>query len=121
MAEPAPIYDLVLLLVAEAPEERRAQILTDAEAAIAAGGGEIVSRHDWGVRNLAYEIRHVADADYHLLQFTGPPELPEALSQTLRITDGVMRHRVIRLAPGTPPPPEVRAERTAAAEPVEAA
>jgi len=29
----------------------------------------------------------------------------EALERNLRIADGVFRHRIIKLAPGTPPPP----------------
>jgi small subunit ribosomal protein S6 len=78
--------------------------------------GEIVSKHDWGVRPTAYEIRHKADAEYHLLQFHGPASLLEDLQRTLRITDGVTRFRVIKLAPGTPPPPDGRPERA----PVEA-
>ena len=31
----------------------------------------VVSKHDWGPRTMAYEIRHKTDAEYHLLQFHG--------------------------------------------------
>jgi small subunit ribosomal protein S6 len=103
----APIYDLMLLLDSAAPSERRAEILSAVESQVT-GDGEIVSRHDWGVRNLTYEIDHRTDADYHLLQFHGGPPLLESLRHTLRITDGVIRFRIIKLRPGTPPPPEVR-------------
>jgi small subunit ribosomal protein S6 len=57
---------------------------------------------------MAFEIRHKTDAEYHLLQFEGPREVLEALNRTLRITDGVTRFRIIKLRPGTPPPPDVR-------------
>ena len=33
----------------------------------------------------------------------------EALDHTLKITDGVNRFRVIKLRPGTPEPPDLRA------------
>lgn len=118
MAESSPLYDLVLLIGSEVPEERRAQILANVEAAIAAAGGELVGSHDWGARPLAYEIDHQASAVYRLLQFHGPRELLESLDHDLRIADGVVRHRIIRLRPGTPPPPEVHAER--APQPAEA-
>jgi small subunit ribosomal protein S6 len=102
-------YDLMLLLDADAPGERREQILAEVANAISSAG-EIVSRHDWGTRGTAYEIRHKATADYHLIQFTGPVSLLESLQHTLRITDGVVRFRIIKLRPGTPPPPDVRPE-----------
>jgi small subunit ribosomal protein S6 len=123
MAAPAPVYDLMLLLDADAPSERRTEILGEVKAFVQRDGS-IETDHDWGVRPLAYEIQHHKDAEYHLLQFSGPPEMIERLRGTLRITDGVLRHRVIKVLPGTPPPPVMRAEpRPAATEapPVEAA
>jgi small subunit ribosomal protein S6 len=116
MAAPAALYDLVLLLDPEAEDERRAKILADVEAAITAAG-EVVGTHDWGRRALAYEIRHKPDAEYHLVQFHATPELLAELSRTLRITDGVVRSRIIKLRPGTPAPVDPpRVERPAPAE-----
>ena len=122
VAAPKPVYDLTLILDADAPSERRAEILREVEAFVERSG-TIESKHDWGVRQLAYEIQHRKEAEYHLLQFTGPPELIERLRTMLRITDGVLRHRVIKVLPGTPPPPAMRAEPrpAAAAEPDAAA
>jgi len=107
MAAPAPLYDLMVLLDPAAPDEQRAKILSDVEAMIS-GSGSIVGTHDWGTRTMAYEIRHRTDAEYHLLQFHGPAELLANLQRTLRITDGIVRFRIIKLAPGTPAPPEGR-------------
>ena len=74
MAAPEPLYDLVLLLDTSAPEDQRKKVLTDVESAISTAG-TIVNDVDWGTRALAYEIRHRTDAEYHLLQFHGPPVL----------------------------------------------
>ncbi len=115
-----PTYDLMLLLSTEVPDERRAEILSRVEDAIGKGEGSVVSRHDWGVRNLAYEIRHRADAEYHLLQFTGSPALLETLGHDLRIADGVTRYRIIKLRDGMPLPPEASPEPAAATAPAEA-
>jgi small subunit ribosomal protein S6 len=102
----SPLYDLVLLLSTSADEEQRTKILSDLETRITAAEGQIERRDDWGQRPMAYRIRHQPDADYHLLQFTAPPTLIEPLSHDLRITDGVVRFRVIKNLPGTPPAPE---------------
>jgi small subunit ribosomal protein S6 len=105
MAKEAPIYDLTLLLSSDAEDDQRKKILTDVESAISTAGGSVERSDDWGRRPLAYEIRHQSDAEYHLLQFRAPPTLIEDLSHTLRITDGVVRFRVIKVRPGTPPAP----------------
>src|SRR3954452_12736339 len=59
---------------------------------------------------MAYEIEHRHEADYRLFQFQGPTDLLQTLQRTLRLTDGVLRHRLIKLKPGTPPPPQMRRE-----------
>lgn len=105
MAKEAPLYDLVLMLSPEAEDSTRSKILSDVEAAISRAGGSIERNDDWGRRPMAYEIRHQPEAEYHLLQFRAPGSLIEDLSHTLRITDGVVRHRVIKVRPGTPDAP----------------
>jgi small subunit ribosomal protein S6 len=104
-----PLYDLVLMLDSAAPDDQRQKVLDGVESTIVAAG-EIVNSQDWGVRQTAYEIRHKTDAEYHLLQFHATREVLESLQRTLRITDGVVRFRIIKLAPGTPAPPANRPE-----------
>jgi small subunit ribosomal protein S6 len=107
-----PTYDLNLLLDTGAPDEQHTKVLDEVERILSTNGATVVSKHDWGVRKTAYEIRHKGDADYHLVQFQGGPDVPAALDRYLRITDGVVRFRVIKLRPGTPPPPDLRAQAT---------
>jgi small subunit ribosomal protein S6 len=112
MATEATLYDLVLALVPEAEESTRAKILRDVESAITGAGGSVERNDDWGRRPLAYEIRHLTEGEYHLLQFRAPGTLIEDLTHTLTITDGVLRFRIIKVLPGTPeapssPPPVV--------------
>ena len=106
MAQETTIYDLMLLLSTEASDEQREKLLADVEAAIPAGGGSVERKDEWGRRPLTFRIRHQTEADYHLLQFSGPPALLESLSHSLRIADGVLRFRIIKVLPGQPPPPE---------------
>src|SRR5947209_14615058 len=105
MATEAPLYDLVLLLSTDAEEGTRSKILDDIESAISRAGGSVERNDDWGRRPMAYEIRHKPESEYHLLQFHAPGSLIEELSHTLRITDGVLRFRVIKVRPGTPEAP----------------
>jgi small subunit ribosomal protein S6 len=110
MAAAKPTYDLMILLDTAATDEQRAKVLADAERLVTSNGGEVTSKHDWGVRALAFEIRHKTDAQYHLFQFQGPSAVLDALNRTLHIADGVVRYRIVKLRPGTPPAPDVRQE-----------
>jgi small subunit ribosomal protein S6 len=105
MATEAPLYDLVLLLSPEIEDDARTKILGDVTSAITGAGGSVERDDNWGRRPMAYEIRHQPEAEYHLLQFRAPGSLIEDLSHTLRITYGVVRHRVIKVRPGTPEAP----------------
>ncbi len=122
MTLPAPTYDLMLLLDPQAEDAARAKIVADARSAIEAQG-ELVRHDEWGERALAYPIQRRANAEYHLLQFhAGTPELLAGLDRSLRITDGILRFRIIKLKPGVPEAPDMRASaRRAEAEPQEAA
>ena len=115
MAVSEPTYDLTVLLDVSVDEDQRERILADIETLIA-NEGTLVGAHDWGRRTMAYEINHKPEAEYHLLQFHGPKALLERLDRTLRITDSVIRYRIIKLAPGTPPPPDLTASTVAASD-----
>ena len=117
MTLPAPTYDLVLLLDPQAEESTRTKILADTRAAVEAQG-ELLRSDEWGERPLTYPIEKKASAEYHLLQFhVGDTELLSSLDRTLRITDGVMRFRIVKLKPGVPDAPDMRSP--AAARPTE--
>src|SRR3954453_18753609 len=97
----------MLMLDPNAPEGRGEQILTGVREMIEASG-TLIGEHDWGVRRMSFEIRHRPEAHYELYQFEGDKELLQRLEHTLKITDGVLRFRIIRLKPGSPPPPTPR-------------
>jgi small subunit ribosomal protein S6 len=108
MTLPAPTYDLMLLLDLQAEDAARAKIVADARAAIEAQG-ELVRYDEWGERALAYPIQRKASAEYHLLQFHAhSPELLAGLNRSLRITDGIIRFRIVKLKPGVPEAPDMR-------------
>jgi small subunit ribosomal protein S6 len=100
----------MLMLDPNAPEERQREVLSNVQSMIESDGS-LVGHHDWGVRRIAFEIDHRPEAAYHLFQFeTEKNELLERLDHSLKIADGVLRFRTIRLKPGSPAPPAPRAE-----------
>ena len=123
-------YDLLVLIDPEAPEERRSSIVDGVKKQISGGDGTLKGDADWGIRRLAFEIRHRPEAHYHLFQLEAAPELLQQIRHNLAIDDGVLRHRLIRLEKGAPektptPPvssrPAPRSEETESVEPAVAA
>jgi small subunit ribosomal protein S6 len=108
-------YDLFVLLDPEAPEERRAAIVEQVKSQIDSGGASLKGDADWGMRRLSYEIDHRREAQYHLFQFEGTPEVLRQLHRALSIDDSVLRHRIIRVPEvpeTTPSAPEEAPRRT---------
>ena len=110
-----PLYDLMLLLDPGAPNDRQESILTDVQGLLESGG-KVVGTYDWGSRRMTFEINHRPDAAYHLFQFETDSggALLERVDHSLKIMDGVLRHRIIRLKDGSPPPAMPRQEGRAA-------
>ena len=106
MSNDQTLYDLVLLLSLNSEDEARVKIVAEVEAAITDAGGVVSRKQSWGQRPTAYRINHQTEAEYHLLQFTGPTSLLESLSHSLRIADEVLRFRIIKVLPGTPEAPQ---------------
>jgi small subunit ribosomal protein S6 len=94
-------YELILMLDPEVADERRDEIAGNAKQRIETAGS---LRHSdtWGVRKLAYEMKHRNEADYRFYRFEAEPPLLEDLDHTLKITDGILRFRLFKVDPRSP-------------------
>ena len=89
---------------------------------IAAAGGEVTARNDWGKRHLAYPIRKNNEGYYVTLQVNLPPQAVRGLERALQLTDDVLRYLVIRVeesAPASAPPTGSPTASTATPAPAE--
>lgn len=96
MVEALREYELGVILNPEINDDSVPQSLERLQQAIAARGGEIVDTNHWGRRRLAYPISRHFEGNYVFTQIRmAPNEVPE-LESTLRISDEVIRHMIIR-------------------------
>jgi small subunit ribosomal protein S6 len=58
-------------------------------------GGEIVSEDNWGKKKLAYRIKKEDFAVYVYMEVKLPAEAPLKISNTLNITDEVLRYLLV--------------------------
>jgi small subunit ribosomal protein S6 len=99
---PEQTYDLMLVLDGGNEPSARNEVASAIEALVTKSGGSIAEKSDWGDRPLAFEIDGEAMGDYRLVRFSGPGEMIAPLSRQLNITDGLLRHRVIKAVDGAP-------------------
>ena len=65
-------------------------------------GGALKHENSWGLRKMAYEIKHRTEADYRWMRFEASGELLDSLDHNLKIADGVLRFRIFKVDPGAP-------------------
>jgi small subunit ribosomal protein S6 len=58
--------------------------------------GSVTGSDFWGKRRFAYEIDHMNEGYYSVLDFEGDTNLVEALDRALGLSDAVVRHKVLR-------------------------
>ena len=90
-------YEVVLILDAGLEEEQIKAVLDRTVATVSDGGGSPGKLERWGKRRFAYELKHRWEGYYALLECTAEPAVMIALDRQLRLTDGVLRHKVIRV------------------------
>jgi small subunit ribosomal protein S6 len=90
-------YEVVIILDAGLEEEQITAVLDRSVAAVRDGGGTPGTLDRWGKRRFAYELKHRWEGYYALLECTAEPAVMVALDRQLRLTDGVLRHKVIRV------------------------
>ena len=63
---------------------------------IADQGGTVERVDHWGKRQFAYEIEHMNEGYYTVIDFQMPGSSVTELDRQLRITDAVVRHKIVR-------------------------
>ena len=91
-------YETIFILNPSFDEETVKANVEKFKGVIENGGGTVDNIDAWGKRKLAYEIKKLNEGNYTLIEFTGNAELPKELDRIFRITDGVVRHIIVKQA-----------------------
>ena len=89
-------YETIFILHPSLDEEAVKANIEKFKGVIENGGGTVENVDFWGKRKLAYEIAKVNEGFYTLINFEANTELPKELDRVFRITDGVIRHIVVK-------------------------
>ena len=90
-------YELVVIISPEVEEGEFEATTDNISRHITGRGGTVSEMEQWGKRRLAYPIRHFVEGSYVLTRFKLKPAFGKELEANLRISEGVLRHLLIRL------------------------
>ena len=61
--------------------------------------GTVRTTDFWGKRRFAYEIEHLNEGFYSVVDFEADPELVDRMDRALGLLDSVLRHKILRWDP----------------------
>jgi small subunit ribosomal protein S6 len=108
----ARTYELIYVLKPDAPEQEVNSLHAQVVDVVDRMGGKIEKTDQWGRRKLAYEIGHHKEGFYVLELISGTGELMKELDRRLRVTEGLLRHLIVRVDESTIKADRARTKRT---------
>lgn len=89
-------YEMVVLFrpELEAKMDAPLKVVTDL---VKQNGGDIITEDDWGRKELAYKIAGETHAVYRVYELSLPAEAPAKIDNVLNITEGVIRHLIVKI------------------------
>lgn len=89
-------YELVFIVDPTQDEEGVAAVTDRVTKAITSTKGEVTRVDVWGRRKLAYPIKRFREGTYVLMRALLTPEGIAELDRTLKLTEPVIRHLLVR-------------------------
>ncbi len=89
-------YELMVVVTPELDDEGVAATAERVKSLVTARGGEVVEVQEWGRRRLAYPIRKFREGFYSVAKLKLSPEAADPLDRSLRLTEPVIRHLLVR-------------------------
>ena len=90
-------YELMIIIDGDQEDTMVDEVVSAVDTWIQEQSGQVVKTDKWGKRRFAYEINHKNEGHYVVLEMTTGQVDMEPLERTLRLTDEVVRHKLIRL------------------------
>jgi small subunit ribosomal protein S6 len=108
-------YEILYIVRPELDDEQLQKAVASVGKLIENLGGVTQKTDVWGRRRLAYEVRHLREGQYVLADFQIDPARVPEMEATLKISDTVFRHLVVRKPEPRAPRGKARAKKAEAA------
>jgi len=89
-------YELMVIVNASLNDEAAAQTVGRYTEFVQSRGGEVHKVDHWGRREFAYEIDHMREGYYAVVEMNADPDTVAELERQLRLSGEIVRHKLIR-------------------------
>lgn len=89
-------YELMTIFRPEMAEADVRREVERVSSALTERGAEMKKDDFWGKRRFAYEINHLTEGFYSVLQFEAEPDAIIDIDRALSLSDQVVRHKFFR-------------------------
>ena len=89
-------YEVMLILDPRLEDAALQQAVERYTGIVAERGGEATKVDHWGRRKLSYEIKHLHEGYYVVVDFQAEPDAMVELDRVLGLADELMRHKIVR-------------------------
>ena len=90
-------YDVVSILRPTLDDQAIDSINKSVTEVIQNNDGKVIEQGVWQKRKLAYQIEGHKEGNYIITTFEGSPGLPNEVGRVLKISDDVIRHKVLKV------------------------
>lgn len=90
-------YESMIILEPALEAEAIDSLIAKFSDIAAKNGGKVENVSKWGKRRLAYQVGQNTEGYYIILTLQGENQTISELDRILKITDGVIRHMIVRL------------------------
>ena len=89
-------YETVFLISPNLSEEETKDLIIQMAEIISKKKGKMISKEEWGKRNLAYPIKKLDEAFYVFFHYEGKPDIPAELERRFKQTDTIIRYLTLK-------------------------
>ncbi len=89
-------YEIMYIIRPSVKEEDRKALIEKLENVFTSNNSEIISKDEWGMRELAYEIEKHTKGYYVVMNVNATQEARTEFERILRLQEDVIRHIVLK-------------------------
>ena len=90
-------YDVVSIMRPSLDESAIEAIHKEVSQIIESNDGKVLEQGVWQKRKFAYQIDGHNEGIYTITTLEGPPSIPNEIDRVLKISDDVIRHKVLKV------------------------